>query len=112
MNLNNFTIKAQEAIQHAFQIAQGNNQQGVEPGHLLKGLTHAAENVLDFLLKKLGVDTAVFQQAADKIIESYPHVTGGASYISTTTNRVLQKALALAQEMGDQYVSVEHILMA
>ncbi|WP_372948384.1 ATP-dependent chaperone ClpB [Mariniphaga sp.] len=112
MNLNNFTIKAQEAVQHAFQIAQGNNQQSIEPGHILKGLTHSAENVLEFLLKKLGVNISIFQQAADKIIESYPRVTGGEPYISTTANRVLQKALALAQEMGDQYVSVEHILLA
>ena len=112
MNLNNFTIKAQEAIQHAFQIAQGNNQQSVETGHILKGLAHSAENVLEFLMKKLGVNTAVFQKAADKIIESYPKVTGGEQYISSTTNRVLQKSLALAQEMGDQFVSVEHILLA
>jgi ATP-dependent Clp protease ATP-binding subunit ClpB len=112
MNLNNFTIKAQEAIQHAFQIAAGNNQQSIETGHVLKGLSHSAENVLDFLLKKLGVNIVIFQQAADKIIESYPRVSGGEPYISTTTNRVLQKALALAQEMGDQYVSVEHILLA
>jgi ATP-dependent Clp protease ATP-binding subunit ClpB len=112
MNLNNFTIKAQEAIQHAFQIAQGNNQQSVETGHILKGLTHSAENVLEFLMKKLGVNTAVFQKAADKIVESYPKVTGGEQYISSTANRVLQKSLALAQEMGDQFVSVEHILLA
>jgi ATP-dependent Clp protease ATP-binding subunit ClpB len=112
MNLNNFTIKAQEAIQQAFQIAQGNNQQSIETGHILKGLTHSAENVVEYLLKKLGVNTSVFQQAADKIIESYPRVTGGESYISTTANRALQKALALAQEMGDQYVSVEHVLLA
>jgi ATP-dependent Clp protease ATP-binding subunit ClpB len=112
MNLNNFTIKAQEAIQHAFQIAQGNNQQSVETGHILKGLVHSAENVLEFLMKKLGVNTVVFQKAADKIIESYPKVTGGEQYISSTANRVLQKSLALAQEMGDQFVSVEHIMLA
>ena len=112
MNLNNFTIKAQETIQHGFQIAQGNNQQSIETGHLLKGLLHSAENVVNFLLKKLGVNTSVFQQALDKIIESYPKVTGGENYLSTSSNRVLQKALALAQEMGDQFVSVEHILLA
>jgi ATP-dependent Clp protease ATP-binding subunit ClpB len=112
MNLNNFTIKAQEAIQHAFQIAQGNNQQSVETGHILKGLVHSAENVLEFLMKKLGVNTVVFQKAADKIVESYPKVTGGEQYISSTANRVLQKSLALAQEMGDQFVSVEHIMLA
>ena len=112
MNLNNFTIKAQEAIQQAFQIAQGHNQQSVETAHVLKGLAHSAENVLEFLLKKLGVNTTVFQRAADKIVESYPRVTGGEQYISSTTNKVLQKSLALAQEMGDQFVSVEHILLA
>ncbi len=112
MNLNNFTIKAQEAIQHAFQVAQGNNQQAVETGHILKGLFHSAENVVGFLMKKLGVETAIFQQAADKIVEGYPKVTGGEQYVSSPANRVLQKSLALAQEMGDQFVSVEHILVA
>jgi len=111
MNFNNFTIKSQEAIQHAFQIAQGNNQQAIETGHVLKGLLHSAENVTGFLLKKLGVNTNIFSQAADKIILSYPKVSGGEPYLSTTSNRVLQKALGLAQEMGDQYVSVEHILL-
>src|SRR6056297_302503 len=112
MNLNNFTIKAQEAVQHASQIAQGNNQQAIETGHILKGLTHSAENVFEFLLKKLGVNTTPFNQALDKIIESYPKVSGGEQYLSSSANRVLQKSLALSQEMGDQYVSVEHILLA
>ncbi len=112
MNLINFTIKAQEAVQHALQIAQANNHQSIETGHILKGLTHSAENITDYLLKKLGINTAVFMQATDKIIESYPRVTGGETYLSSTSNRVLQKALAQAQEMGDQFVSVEHILIA
>lgn len=112
VNLNNFTIKAQEAIQHGFQIAQGNNQQAIETGHIFKGLFFSAENVTGFLLKKLGVDVGVFQQAIDKIIDSYPKVTGAEQYLSNSANRVLQKAMGLAQEMGDQFVSVEHILMA
>ena len=65
MNFNNFTIKSQEAIQQAFQIAQGNNQQAIETGHILRGLIHSAENVVDFLLKKLSVNTGIFQQALD-----------------------------------------------
>ncbi len=109
--MNNFTIKSQEAIQQAFQIAQGNNQQAIEPAHLLSGVMHSAENISGFLLKKLGVNVPVFQQALNKIIESYPKVSGGENYLSSNANRVLQKALALAQEMGDQYVSVEHILL-
>ncbi len=112
MNLNNFTIKGQEAIQHAFEVAQGNNQQAIETGHILKGLMHSAENVIGFLLKKLGIDTAIFNQALDKIVESYPKVTGGDQYLATSANRALQKAVGLAQEMGDQFVSVEHILLA
>ena len=111
MNLNNFTIKSQEAIQQAFQVAQGNNQQAIETGHILQGVLHSAENVSDFLLKKLGVNTGIFKQALGKIIESYPKVSGAEQYLSPGANQALQKALALAQEMGDQYVSVEHILL-
>ncbi|MDX8340911.1 ATP-dependent chaperone ClpB [Draconibacterium sp. IB214405] len=112
MNFNNFTIKSQEAIQQAFQVAQGNNQQAIETGHILGGVLHSAENVTDFLLKKLGVNTVIFKQALDKIIQSYPKVSGGEQYLSSGANQALQKALGLAQEMGDQYVSVEHILLA
>lgn len=112
MNLNNFTIKAQEAIQFAFQIAQGNNQQAIEPGHIFKGLFNSAENVVGFLLKKLDVNLPVFQKAIYKIIESYPKVSGGEQYFSNAANRVLQKSVALAQEMGDQFVSVEHVLIS
>jgi ATP-dependent Clp protease ATP-binding subunit ClpB len=112
MNLNNFTIKSQEAVQHAFQVAQGNNQQAIETGHLLKGLINEAESVVMFLFKKLGVNTNILMMALDKVVESYPKVTGGEQYLSNTTNRTMQKSLALAQEMGDQFVSVEHILLA
>lgn len=112
MNMNNFTIKAQEAIQHGFQIAQGNNQQAIETGHIFKGLFYSAENVVNFLLKKLGVEVTVFQQAINKIIESYPRVTGGEQYLSNASNRSLQKSVGLAQEMGDQFVSVEHVLIS
>ena len=112
MNFNNFTIKSQEAIQQAFQIAQGNNQQAIETGHILRGVLHSAENVTGFLLKKLDVNLPVFTQALDQIIQSYPKVSGAEQYLSSGANQVLQKAPGLAQEMGDQYVSVEHILIA
>ena len=111
-NFNNFTIKSQEAIQQAFQIAQGNNQQAIETGHILRGVLHSAENVTEFLLKKLDVNVPIFKQALDQIIQSYPKVSGAEQYLSSGANQALQKALGLAQEMGDQYVSVEHILMA
>src|SRR5665647_3536739 len=111
MNFNNFTIKSQEAIQHAFTVAQGHNQQAVETGHILKGLFHEAENVTSFLLKKLGTNPVVIQQALDRIVESYPKVTGGEPYLSSDANKGLQKSIAIMQEMNDQFVSVEHILM-
>ncbi len=112
MNFNNFTIKSQEALQHAFEIAQARQQQAVETGHLLKGLLHAAENVTGFLLKKLGVNSSVFQQALDRIVDSYPKVSGGEQYLSAETNKTLQKSVDISRKMGDQFVSVEHILMA
>ena len=112
MNFNNFTIKSQEAIQHAFQIAQSKNQQAIETAHLLKGLIHTAENVSGFLFNKLGVNTTVLNLAIDKTIESFPKVSGGEAYLSSSANSALQKALATAQEMGDQFVSVEHILLS
>jgi ATP-dependent Clp protease ATP-binding subunit ClpB len=111
MNFNNFTIKAQEAVQQATQIAEGNNQQAVETGHILKGLLINAENVTGFLLKKLGVNVTIFNQALDRIVLSYPKVTGGETYLSSASNTVMQKALALSQKMGDQFVSIEHLLL-
>jgi ATP-dependent Clp protease ATP-binding subunit ClpB len=112
MNLNNFTIKSQEAIQKAFQIAEAKNQQSVENAHILKGLLYSAENVTGFLFKKLGVNTVTLSQALDSQIESMPKVTGGEQYLSSPANKVLQKSIGLSQEMGDQFVSVEHILLA
>jgi len=112
MNLNNFTIKSQEAIQKAFQIAEAKNQQSIENAHILKGLLYSAENVTGFLFKKLGVNTITLSQTLDSQIESLPKVTGGEQYLSSPANKVLQKSIGLSQEMGDQFVSVEHILLA
>ena len=112
MNYSNFTIKSQEALQKAFEIAGANQQQAVENGHLLKGTMHAAENVSGFLFQKLGVNTSALIQVLDHVIESYPKVSGGEQYLSGTVNKTLQKALDISKKMGDQYVSVEHILLA
>lgn len=111
MNFNNFTIKSQEAIQHAFVVAQGKQHQAIETGHILKGLFHEAENVIGFLLKKVGANPVVIQQALDRIVESYPKVTGGEPYLSADSNKALQKSIGIMQEMNDQFVSVEHVLM-
>lgn len=112
MNYNNFTIKAQKAIQHAFQVAQANNQQSVENAHLLNGVFYTAENITYFLFNKIGVNTTTVVQALEQIIKSFPKVSGGESFLSSETNKTLRKSLELAQEMGDQFVSVEHILLA
>lgn len=107
MNLNNFTIKSQEAIQQAFTIAEGNQQQAVENGHLLKGMIMQGENVFQFLMKKLNVNIPVFESTLTKIIESYPKVSGGDPYLSKDANRSLQKATRFAKDFGDQFVSLE-----
>lgn len=110
MNLNNFTIKAQEAIQQAFQIAQGNQQQAVEPGHLLQGILLQEENVVDFLVKKTG--TSDFKQVLEGIVQSFPRVSGSESYLSPTASDVLQKAVAASKQHGDQFVSIEYLVLA
>jgi ATP-dependent Clp protease ATP-binding subunit ClpB len=111
MNLNNFTIKSQEAIQQAFVVAQGYNNQAVENGHIMKGIISQSENVTSFLLNKLGVDLPRFEQVLNKIIESYPKVSGGEQYLSSSANKSFQKAMNYAKEFGDQFISVEHILL-
>ena len=111
MNFDNFTIKSQEVVNHSVKIAEANNHQAVETGHLLKGLMVNAESVTGFLLKKLGVNIPIFTAAVDKIIQSYPKVTGGETYFSSASNSAVQKAVTISQKMGDQYVSVEHLLL-
>ena len=111
MNLNQFTIKAQEAIQQAFNIALGYNHQAVENGHLLKGILSQSESISSFLLKKLGINQSTFENVLDKIIESYPKVSGGEQYLSSQANKSLQKAGHYAKEFNDEFISVEHLLM-
>ncbi|NQX97500.1 MAG: ATP-dependent chaperone ClpB [Flavobacteriales bacterium] len=111
MNLNNFTIKSQEAVQQAQQIATEMQQQSIETGHLLRGIMEIDENVTPFILQKLGVNLNIFKQTLDKIIESYPKVTGGNQYLSQNTNKALQKASSLLKEFKDEYVSIEHLLL-
>ncbi len=110
MNLNNFTLKSQESIQQAQQIAIGYGHQSIECGHLLKGIFNIDENVIPFLLKKLNVNITVFTQALDKIIESYPKVSGGDTYLSQRANTAIQKASLSARDLGDEFVSIEHLL--
>ncbi len=113
MNLNNFTLKSQEAIQEAQQLATANNNQAVETGHLLKGILAVDENVTPFLLKKLNVNTNLFTQLVDRINDSYPKVSGGGTqYLSNTANQALVKAVNHLKEFNDEFVSIEHLLLA
>jgi len=111
MKFDQFTIKSQEAIQQAFTIAQGYQHQAIENGHLLKGILSQGESLSNFLLKKLNVNPVNFEKVLDKIVESYPKVSGGEPYLSKEANQSLQKAMNISKEMGDQFVSVEHILL-
>ncbi|WP_026899202.1 ATP-dependent chaperone ClpB [Daejeonella oryzae] len=111
MNLNNFTIKAQEAIQKASEIAVGNQQQAIETAHILKGLLMVDENVINYLLKKLNVNINRITSVLDAQIQSFPKVTGGDMYLSSSSNSALQKAQSYLKEFKDEFVSVEHILL-
>lgn len=111
MNLNNFTIKSQEAIQKAQEIAMTRQHQALECCHLLKGIFGVDENVTPFLLKKLDVNQPRLVQQIDAVIERLPRVSGGSQYLSNDANQVLVKASQLATEMGDDFVSIEHLLL-
>lgn len=111
MNFNNFTIKSQEAVQQAIQIATINAQQAIENGHLLKGILSVDEIVTPFILKKLNVNTSMFEKALDKIVESYPKVSGGQPYLSNAANQAVAKASGYLKEFGDEFVSIEHLLL-
>lgn len=112
MNLNNFTIKAQEAVQQAVQLATQNGQQAIEAVHLLKGVIMTGESVTNFIFQKLGVNIQNLNRVLDAQISSLPKVSGGEPYLSSEANTVLQKAISYSSKMGDQYVSLEPIILA
>lgn len=112
MNMNNYTIKSQEAINKAAEIAVANQQQHVEPAHLLQGIFQTDENVTNFLIKKLSINRDIIDSGIDKIINSYPKVSGQQTFLSNDTNQVLQKATTYLKEFKDEYVAVEHLLLA
>jgi ATP-dependent Clp protease ATP-binding subunit ClpB len=112
MNINKFTTKSQEAIQLSQQIAQGLGQQQIENEHLFKALLEVDENVTPFLLKKLNVNVPLFKQILESIIQSFPKVSGGDIMLSRTANTTLNEAEILAGKMNDEFVSVEHLVLA
>lgn len=112
MNLNQFTIKAQEAIQKAQEIAQLNNNQSIENVHLLKGIIDCDDYLIPNMLKRLGVNMPVFSEAVQDAIKALPKVEGGEMYLSSEANDTLLKSINIAKESGDEYVSIDYILLA
>jgi len=112
MNFNNFTIKSQEAIQRAQQLAQEFGHQQIENEHLFKAIAEVDENVLPFILKKLNVNTNLINQILDKELESFSKVSGGEIMLSREAGKTVNEASIVAKNMGDEYVSVEHLLLA
>ena len=112
MNFNNFTIKSQEAVQQAIQLVQSRSQQGIEPEHLLAGVLKVGENVTNFLFQKLGMNSQQIAMVLDRQIASLPKVSGGEPYLSRGANEVLQKAVEYSKSLGDEYVSLEALLLA
>ena len=112
MNFNNFTIKAQEAVQEAVNLVQQLGQQTIEPAHLMAGILKVGENVITFIFQKLGINAQNFQNVINSEAASKPKVSGAEPYLSRETNEILQKAVTLSKEMGDEYVSLEPMILA
>ncbi|AEW84933.1 ATP-dependent chaperone ClpB [Flavobacterium columnare] len=112
MNLNNLTIKSQEALQQAQQIAQGNGQQQLENEHIFKGILEVDENVAPFILKKLNVNLALFKKILENTIQNFPKVSGGDLMLSREANTSLIEANNIAKKMNDEYVSIEHLILS
>ena len=112
MNINKFTIKSQEAIQQSQQLAQSFGQQQIENEHIFKAIFEVDENVAPFILKKLNVNVPLFEQILDSTIQSFPKVSGGEIMLSRTANSTLNEAEIIAKKMNDEFVSIEHLILA
>ncbi len=111
MNLNNFTLKAQESVEKAFNIAAAKGQQAVECAHILKGVMSESESITNFLFGKMGVNIVMLTREIDQLIDSYPKVSGAEAYVSTSVSEAFRKANDHASSMKDKFVSSEHLLM-
>lgn len=112
MNFEKYTIKSQEAIQKSAEIAIGNHHQAIEPGHLLKAILETDENVVSYLIKKLNVNKTLLETKLSETLQSYPKVSGQQPYLSSATNTILQQAEKELREFKDEYIAVEHLLLA
>ncbi len=111
MNLNNFTLKAQESVQQAFNIADSKGQQSVECAHLLRGIMSEAENITGFIFGKMGVNAASVEKQLDRLIDTYPKVSGAETYVSSNASEAIRKAGEHASAMKDKFITTEHLLM-
>ena len=112
MNINKYTIKSQEALQSAVELARKGGNQAIEPAHLLESLLSLGDSLTDFLLSKLAIQRPRLEDAVKKQLSSLPKVSGGEPYLSQETNKILDKAEDLATEMKDEYVALEHLFLA
>ena len=112
MNFENFTIKSQEVVQQAVQLAHSAGNQAIEPVHLLQALMQKGESVIKFIFQKTGVDARMTEMQIDNAIEKLPRVNGGDAFLSRDSNNVLMKALDAAKKLGDEYVTIEALLLA
>ena len=112
MNFNNFTIKAQEAVQEAVNLVQAKGQQAIEPVHLLAGVMKVGENITRFIFQKLGINEQQVALVLDRQMDSLPKVSGAEPYLSRESNEVFQKAMDYSKQMGDEFVSIEPVLLA
>ena len=112
MNINKYTIKSQEALQSAVELARKGGNQAIEPAHLLESLLSLGDSLTDFLLSKLAIQRSRLEDAVKKQLSSLPKVSGGEPYLSQETNKILDKAEDLATEMKDEYVALEHLFLA
>ncbi|MBP7262189.1 MAG: AAA family ATPase, partial [Bacteroidia bacterium] len=111
MNFNNYTIKAQEAVQKALEIASLNGQQAIETGHLLQGVLSSEDTIAELLLKKLNVNVPRVKEALERMVQAYPKVSGGNPYLSNEANQVLIRATSSLKEFKDEYITLEHLLI-
>jgi ATP-dependent Clp protease ATP-binding subunit ClpB len=111
MNFNKYTIKAQEAVQQAQQIAANNQHQSIENAHLVKGMLSADDSIIRFLTSKQGIDFTAFEKGIDSIIKTFPKVQGGEQFLSNDTSKALQKAESMLKEFGDEFITIELIML-
>ena len=112
MNFEKFTIKSQEALQKSAEIAMSKQQQAIEPGHMLKAILETDDNVSNYLFKKLNVNETILETKLQEILNSYPHVSGQQPYLSTASNGILQHAEKELREFKDEFIAIEHLLLA